>query len=203
MRTLVSCPLSVVTLTTILSAASIAHAQPSSDQEPGKILVRNTCSEPMWIWFWPEIGNDWVRPELHIPKLAVRRVGLATPGLCYVVLRDKGRNDTHVGWLDLHGISQESVDGIVSLGKVVETRQATRTIVKHVPRQVTKIVGGRKVTYTVYEAVSEEVPYEYQIEVPILTIRLADGSTDTLRGPRKRSEMAPNLGEMAPAPPAE
>lgn len=138
----------------------LAGAAPA---EPA-LRIRNDSSKAWSLLMYSETGKTWL-PPTFLPRRQAVKVDLSTAGRFYLVLRDDGDRDIHLGWRDLHaaarrlaGPPDEIAELALSTRLVSEQREQEYTV--QVPVMVTRtstvVVDG--VEKQVEEIITKTVP---------------------------------------------
>lgn len=169
----------------------------------GLLRIRNDSPHPWTLWMYAAHEKKWLAPRF-LPRDQAVGIDLAAAGPFYLVLRDDGDREQHVGWQDLHAAVRELAtppDRVaeLTLTTTLERRQMTETFAVQVPVQEqvvrTVVINGerKEVTEIVTKMVTEERQREVvvQVEVP------------TLRGTREGEPVdLADVGSVATEPPA-
>jgi hypothetical protein len=149
-----------------------------SAKSPGaEIRFVNTLGEPVYLWFWPELKKQWVRPAVYLPRQGAQTVAFETPGKRYLVLRDQAQRDTHLGWVDVHRIAPQLPRGelLLDVLYVYETRVRTSVVCKSVPHTRFRRDGTVE---TIWRRVCEQREESYKVARPTdvrLMVRVGTG----------------------------
>lgn len=98
------------------------------------LRIRNDSSKAWSLLMYSETGKTWL-PPTFLPRRQAVKVDLSNAGRFYLVLRDDGDRDSHLGWRDLHAVAQRLAgppDGMAELALstrlVSEQREQTYTV---------------------------------------------------------------------------
>ncbi len=106
--------------------AGLASAQ-------GSLTMTNATGGPVNVWLMAR-GKAWSQP-VFLPRSGDVRAPLESPGDYYVVVRDIGQAEDHLGWYDFHRLVRDVPGAKLSLtgGHLAVQRQATQLVQTSVP----------------------------------------------------------------------
>jgi len=106
------------------------------------IKIKNSYGEPMYVWFWPKVEEQWIRPAMFLPRRQSREFRVTNEGRHYIVLKDLAQREEHIGWYDLRELAATLASTELVLHKIEKVRTGTRKVAKPVWKDVEQ-------TYTV------------------------------------------------------
>lgn len=170
-----------VLIVTVAALASFGRAAPDAVPDGGVLRIRNDSPHPWTLWMYAANEKKWLEPRF-LPRERAVGIELAAAGPYYLVLRDDGDREQHIGWQDLHAAVRALAtppDRVAELAltTAVERRQMTETYTVQVPvtEQVVRtiVIDGeqKEITETVTKMVTEERMRGVQVQVEVAALR--------------------------------
>lgn len=162
----------------MLVAACVAFTLQSGDvTASGSVLrIRNDSPQPWSLWMYSEQGRQWLAPTF-LPRKQAVKVDLPAAGRVYLVLRDDGDRDRHLGWRDLHAAAEKLAgppDGVaeLALSTRLVTEQREEAYAVETPVQETRV------RTVVVDGVEREIEETVTVMVPRMETRVVSVSTE-------------------------